>query len=137
MSRRRLRNGAAQRRRAKRKANGEERCRKWSRSESQDREKVGRRTKCTEDYVPRFLERIEAGQSVPAAAAVAGLHISTVMEWLAREWENPGGQFAEFAAAYARAKSVGENRLVSQIVVHGAKDWRATAWLLERRHPDR
>ena len=51
--------------------------------------KVGRRTKCTEDYVPRFLERIEAGQSVPAAAAVAGLHISTVMEWLAREWENP------------------------------------------------
>jgi hypothetical protein len=49
--------------------------------------KVGRRTKCTEDYVPRFLERIEAGQSVPAAAAVAGLHISTVMEWLARERE--------------------------------------------------
>jgi hypothetical protein len=46
--------------------------------------KVGRRTKCTEDYVPRFLERIEAGQSVPAVAAVAGLHISTVMEWLAR-----------------------------------------------------
>ena len=91
--------------------------------------KVGRRTKCTEDYVSRFLERIEAGQSVPAAAAVAGLHISTVMEWLAREWVNPGGQFAEFAAAYARAKSVGENRLVSQIVVHGAKDWRATAWL--------
>jgi len=88
MSRRRLRNGAAQR----------------------------RRTKCTEDYVPRFLERIEAGQSVPAAAAVAGLHISTVMEWLARELENPGGQLAEFAAAYARAKSVGENRLVSQIV---------------------
>ena len=34
--------------------------------------KVGRRTKCTEDYVSRFLERIEAGQSVPAAAAVAG-----------------------------------------------------------------
>ena len=84
--------------------------------------KVGRRTKCTEDYVSRFLERIEAGQSVPAAAAVAGLHISTVMEWLAREWVNPGGQFAEFAAAYARAKSVGENRLVSQIVAHGAKD---------------
>ena len=50
--------------------------------------KVGRRTKCTEDYVPRFLERIEAGKSVPAAAAVAGLHISTVMEWLTRV--NPG-----------------------------------------------
>jgi hypothetical protein len=55
--------------------------------------KVGRRTKCTEDYVARCLERIEAGQSVPAAAAVAALHISTVMEWLAREPENPGGQW--------------------------------------------
>jgi hypothetical protein len=59
------------------------------------------------------------------------------MEWLAREWENPGGQFAEFAAAYARAKSVGENRLVSQIVAYGARIGERRRGFLERRHPDR
>ena len=40
--------------------------------------KVGRRTKCTEDYVSRFLERIEAGQSVPAAAAVI---LNSILSW--------------------------------------------------------
>ena len=87
MSRRRLRNGAAQRRRAKRKATAKNGAENGAAPKAKIAKKVGRRTKCTEDYVSRFLERIEAGQSVPAAAAVAGLHISTVMEWLARERE--------------------------------------------------
>ena len=77
MSRRRLRNGAAQRRRAKRKATAKNGAENGAAPKAKIAKKVGRRTKCTEDYVPRFLERIEAGQSVPAAAAVAGLHIST------------------------------------------------------------
>lgn len=126
MSRRRLHNGAAQRRRAKRKVMAKNGAENGAAPKAKIAKKVGRRTKCTEDYVPRFLERIEAGQSVPAAAAVTGLHISTVMEWLALEREIQAASLAEFAAVYARTKSVGENRLVSQIVAHGAKDWRAS-----------
>ena len=48
-----------------------------------------------------------------------GLHISTVMEWLARELENPGGQFAEFAAAYARAK---RRELYEETGLHGTAE---------------
>jgi hypothetical protein len=58
MSRRRLRNGAAQRRRAKRKAMAKNGAENGAAPKAKIAKKVGRRTKCTEDYVPRFLEQI-------------------------------------------------------------------------------
>ena len=63
MSRRRLRNGAAQRRRAKRKAMAKNGAENGAAPKAKIAKKVGRRTKCTEDYVPRFLERIFLARS--------------------------------------------------------------------------
>jgi len=38
--------------------------------------KVGRRTKCTEDYVSRFLERIEAGQGSGSCSSGGFAHFN-------------------------------------------------------------
>jgi hypothetical protein len=51
-----------QRLRAKRKAMAKNGAENGAAPKAKIAKKAGRRTKCTEDYVPRFLERIEVGQ---------------------------------------------------------------------------
>jgi len=45
--------------------------------------------------------------------------------------------FAEFAEALTRARARAEMREVLLIVQHAKSDWRAAAWMLERRRPER
>ena len=46
-------------------------------------------------------------------------------------------EFAEFAEALTRARACAERREVELIVKHAETDWRAAAWMLERRNPAR
>jgi len=85
-----------------------------------------------------ILEAIRSGATVTAAAGAAGCSRRTIARWRERG-ESDGATEEErgFLLAYERAEAVAEVRLVQAITSASALDWRAAAWMLTHRWPDR
>lgn len=75
----------------------------------------------------QICDLISKGVPFAAAASGSGIHISTLHRWR-KERE-------EFCEMIDQAVGVSEARLITEISVN--EDWRAKAWVLERRFPDR
>jgi hypothetical protein len=103
---------------------------------------------------------VEDGCTVEHAAGAVGVSKTAVFNWLARgqEWADVSrrptyasgkkkGQpkplpaterpYVEFLARYARAKDGATVWHLRNVARHAQNDWRASAWWLERRHPER
>ena len=96
---------------------------------SKAKKKMGRKSK--KDAVrEELLANLREPMSIKAACALSGVGKSTYYEWLEDDPE-----FAEEAEAAIR---FGEAVLVSRIKSVGEEkaDWRAHAWILERRFPE-
>lgn len=93
---------------------------------------TGRPTKLDDERAERAVKCIEAGGSRESAAAAAGIHKSTLTEWLARgrRGEEP---YAGFQARVKAADGHAEDAMV-RVVREAALDgtWQAAAWWLER-----
>jgi len=81
----------------------------------------------------RLLDNLREGMSIVAACTQAGISENTHYRWLEEcedgEWTeevNAAKDFAE-AVALSKLKRLGDEKA----------DWRAYAWILERRYPDR
>ena len=81
----------------------------------------------------RLLDNLREGMSIVAACTQAGISENTHYRWLEEcedgEWReevNAAKDFAE-AVALSKLKRLGDEKA----------DWRAYAWILERRYPDR
>ena len=81
----------------------------------------------------RLLDNLREGMSIVAACTQAGISENTHYRWLEEcedgEWTeevNAAKDFAE-AVALSKLKTLGDEKA----------DWRAYAWILERRYPDR
>ena len=81
----------------------------------------------------RLLDNLREGMSIVAACTQAGISENTHYRWLEEcedgEWTeevNAAKDFAE-AVALSKLKMLGDEKA----------DWRAYAWILERRYPDR
>lgn len=81
----------------------------------------------------RLLDNLREGMSIVAACTQAGVGERTYYRWLEEcedgEWTeevNAAKDFAE-AVALSKLKMLGDEKA----------DWRAYAWILERRYPDR
>ena len=81
----------------------------------------------------RLLDNLREGMSIVAACTQAGISENTHYRWLEEcedgEWTeevNAAKDFAE-AVALSKLKILGDEKA----------DWRAYAWILERRYPDR
>src|SRR5436309_11236469 len=98
-----------------------------------------RPTKLTAAVRKTICDAVREGSSFEGACEAAGVAVSTGHEWFARGMgRDPRGRpaaasFAEFAEALTRARAEAELREVKQIVAASKDDWRAAAWLLERR----
>ncbi len=70
------------------------------------------------------------------AAQCAGIHQSTLEKWigLARKGVEP---YAAFFQEIKEAERHTEEDLLALIREHAIEDWKAGAWLLERRYQDR
>ena len=79
----------------------------------------------------------ETGCSVEASAAAAGVSASALFEWQARGRREASGLFVQFVEALTRAREASELTLVRSVLAGGERDWRAAAFLLERRFPER
>lgn len=101
--------------------------------------KPGRPSKLNADTTARIATLIRAGNYIETAAAQAGIASSTCREWLRRgRIDLDAGResdYAAFADEVDRAHASSEALLVTGIATHAKTDWRAAAFLLERKMP--
>jgi len=103
---------------------------------------VGGKPSALSDDVAASISRdIAAGHYMNAAARAAGVSYATIREWIARgEADEAHGldtPYARFADAISRAEGEAEKRLQRAVEQHSDEDWRAPAFILERRFRDR
>ena len=110
---------------------------------------MARPTKLNADTHKRIVSAIRAGNYIETAAAYAGIHKSTLYDWLKRgEREkqrvakNPRyrikkdeQQFVAFSDAVEKALAEAEVRDVAIIGKAAEEYWQAAAWRLERKFP--
>jgi len=79
----------------------------------------------------KLLENLRTGMSVDAACTQSSISRSTYYRWIEED--------EEFAEEVEAAKDFSEAVLLESIRYQGEakQDWRAAAWILERRFPDR
>ena len=99
---------------------------------------MGRRTKLTPEVRDRFAKALTQGLPYSLAARYAGIGERTVYEWLAKAraddadpWYCGFAEAVESAEATAALISLGQ----VQTAARGG-NWRAAAWILERRFPE-
>ena len=76
----------------------------------------------------KILAALEQGASYQIAADKAGIARSTLHRWR--------NDFEDFEADCKKAEARGATKLLENIQTAADKDWRAAAWLLEKRYPD-
>jgi DNA-binding protein Fis len=95
---------------------------------------MANRRKLTPEVHKRICDLLRAGNYLETAAAVAGIDRGTIRKWIKRG-QGDEEPYATFAADATKAMSEAEARDVLAISKGAAKDWRASAWRLERRNP--
>lgn len=94
-------------------------------------------TKFTAETVRAILTGIRSGLPYRLAAEAAGVSYQTFNEW--QQGRFPRGADKELKVAFldqlTRAKGQSAARLTALISTAATEDWRAAAWLLERRFP--
>jgi hypothetical protein len=82
------------------------------------------------------LELIRQGCTHRVAALRAGISESTFYNWRERGSKAKRGRWREFYDELLEAEAVAEAMLTLRMTGHARTDWRACAWMLERRFPD-
>jgi len=93
------------------------------------RKRTGRPTKRTKERVEAFLEVIRRGSTIKEACFAAGISVETYSQWIKK--------FPEFSDQKQRAEFEPMKQALSSITRGMYHDWRAAAWWLERREPER
>lgn len=149
------------------KKNGEPCTRKAKKGETKCASHLGtaKRPSKLQDHGPRVIEALEIGNSREGAALYAGIGVSTLYHWLelgeADFANDRATEHREFREAAMRAEGLAEQTLVAeirraaagqvvvktvtnpetgereQVRVREGADWRAGAFILERRFADR
>ncbi len=97
--------------------------------------KPGRPTKLTPEVQKAICDALERGEVHVHAIEHGGIGETTYYEWLAKGEEGLK-PYAEFRAATMRAEARGRKKIFDQIQTQVEHDWRAGAWLLERRYSE-
>ncbi len=97
-----------------------------------------RPTKLSPQRQAQICEYVAQGHSREIAAQACGIAATTVYRWMKRGETEPDGPFGEFCMALKRADAEAEIACLRRIKAAAeAGDWRAAAWMLERRYPEK
>lgn len=91
----------------------------------------GRPSKYSPGVGARICRAVAEGCSRDVAAALAGINAATLYDWQHR--------FPEFSESLQKADSEFESECIFNVRRAGTskRNWTASAWLLERKHPER
>lgn len=99
--------------------------------------KPGRPTLLNPTRQAALLNAIEQGMPLKQAAAMAGMSYDTLNAWQKRgENESAPEQFRQFCQLLRHSQAVAMQVHLSSICDSAKRDWRAAAWMLERRFPE-
>jgi transposase-like protein len=97
--------------------------------------KLGRRTKLNKARKEAIIEAIKLGATYEIAAEAAGISKATLYNWMKRGEEDSSGNFSDFLDALKKAEAAAAIGALKTINVASSDgDWKAAAYLLERRH---
>lgn len=96
---------------------------------------IGRPSKYSQEALDAICRSVRLGLSYERAAENAGIAQSTLSQWMQKE-RNGHPRYQGLNDALAKARAEGETRLIARVIKAGEEDWRAAAWILERRHPE-
>ncbi len=96
---------------------------------------AGRETILTPKLQAAVCKLLAEGNTRLDAAALSGIGRTTFFRWLKIGKEAGQGRYWEFRCAVLKAESQGARVHVANVKKAGPKDWRASAWWLERRRP--
>jgi transposase len=85
-----------------------------------------------------IIEAIEEGTPHDTAAALAGIGKTAFYDWLKKGEETESGKYYKFYSAVKQAEATAEAKRIERINKAGEDgDWKADAWYLERRYPEK
>lgn len=95
----------------------------------------------TEDRIVHMETLLKSGSYISVACQVAEIPYSTHKEWVEKGTRPAAGpefgQYRAYAQRIEKALAIGEDNLVKVIAAGAVEDWRAAAWMLERKEPER
>ena len=96
-------------------------------------DRTGRKSKCTDETIARYVEGVALYLPPAQAALYAGVHPRTVDLWLQRAASGHGGTFQRFAIARREAEAKRAAATMAGIAKAAVdpRHWRAKAWLAE------
>lgn len=94
---------------------------------------AGRKTKFSPQLGKAILEALSKGASIQMACDYAGIGRSTFYSWRAKGEAQKTGQLRTFVDDIAKASAQGGVHHLGKIFEASDRDWRASAWILERR----
>jgi len=102
----------------------------------------GRPSKLTPAIKSKLISMIRIGVPLQTACKCCNLDYATVKEWIQRgkgthSSRGKTPEFSAFADSYDQAIGECEANLIARIQTAASNDWKAAAWLLARRHPQR
>lgn len=75
------------------------------------------------------LNYVRSGLFIQQACLAAGVSMRTFQEWRQKD--------PRLSASLKKAEAEFERVHIQNITTHAAKDWKASAWMLERKYPQR
>lgn len=107
-------------------------------ADNKKKKKPGPKGKLTPERSRKIIKAIKEGSPHETAAQSAGISVSTFYLWLEKGEQFETGQYAEFSEKVRQAEAQAESERIRRINKAGKEgDWKADAWYLERRYPDK
>jgi len=96
---------------------------------------VGRKTKLNDEVEVKICGYLACGLPVKDACNLASVSERTYRRWIAEGKLADTGRKRKFWQASTRASSLAVSKLTGIVTAAAKKDWRAAAFILERRWP--
>ena len=93
--------------------------------------------KITAEIIESISDALVAGHYREVACKLAGIDRKTLLNWLKRGERERSGLYRDLYLAVDKAEAKAEVFHLKNIETASTKSWFASAWFLERKHPER
>ncbi len=84
-----------------------------------------------------IVKSIKAGCFIETACSLAGISKATIYSWMKKGETEKEGKYRNFYLEVEKASAMAETRAVALITKSASLNWKAAAWFLQHRYPDR